>query len=375
MFERIIAMLIKEFAQMLRDNRMRGLMFGAPVMQLLLLGYAVNSDVKNVTTVVQDFDNSAASRDVVERLVRSGHFTIVLRTTDATEARAFVDRGQARLIVQMNKGFSRDLKSGTAVLQAIVDGTDSIVAGITLSYLKNITARVSVEALRDRYERLTGRSPQTGSLDVRSRAWFNENLESRNFYVPGVLVLVLLVVIGILSGMAIVREKEIGTIEQIIVTPIGRAEFILGKTVPFMIIGFIDVTLVTLIAVFWFEVPFRGNIGVLYLATSFFLMTMLGIGLLISTISRTQQQAMLSTFMFIFPTMLLSGFLFPIQNMPQWIQYITYVNPLRYFLVIVRSTFLKGVSFEVLLPQFVALFVLGLTILSIAVARFKKTLA
>ncbi|MGA2257508.1 MAG: ABC transporter permease, partial [Thermoguttaceae bacterium] len=225
-----------------------------------------------------------------------------------------------------------------------------------------------------RIERARGVAEPPVQIDFRPRAWFNENLDSRNYFVPGVIVIVVSLVSLLLTSMAVVREKEIGTIEQIMVTPITPAEFILGKTMPFVLIAFVDVTLILLIGVFWFEVPLRGSIVLLYLATGLYLLTMLGVGLFISTLSQTQQQAMMSTFLFFFPAMLLSGFSFPIANMPPVIQWLTYLNPVAYFLVIVRSIFLKGVGLSYLWPQMLALAAMGIATLVLAVRRFHKTL-
>jgi ABC-2 type transport system permease protein len=272
-------------------------------------------------------------------------------------------------------GFADDLHAGrTARLQVLIDGTDSNTANIVLSYAVKIAAAYSENILIERYQRQMGAITLPGRPELQTRAWFNENLESRNFFVPGVLVIVVSVVTMLLTSMAVVREREIGTMEQIMVTPITPAEFILGKTMPFTVIGFIDVALVTLIGGFWFEVPIRGNLALLFLATGFYLMTMLGIGLFISTISQTQQQAMISTFFFFFPAMLLSGFAFPIANMPEPVQWLTLFNPLRYFLVIVRAIFLKGVGMDILWPQMLALAVMGVLMLSLASKRFHKTL-
>jgi ABC-2 type transport system permease protein len=225
-----------------------------------------------------------------------------------------------------------------------------------------------------RFTRLKGVYQEPGSVELQSRAWFNENLESRNFYVPGVIAILVMLITLMLTSMAIVREKEIGTMEQIIVTPITPAEFIIGKTVPFALIGFADVVLITVVGVFWFEVPVRGSLPLLFVATALYLMTTLGMGLLISTVSRTQQQAMMSTFFFYFPAVLLSGFMFPIANMPRVIRWLTFLNPLRYFLVIIRGIFLKGVGPGVLWPQMLALAVMGLLTLWIASKRFRKTI-
>jgi len=376
MWERIKHMLIKEFTQIFRDPRMKGVIFLMPIIQLLVFGYAVTTDVKHVATGVYDLDNSVASRELIARFEESGYFDIVARVESPAHARELIDRGEVRAVLQMNKGFGDDLRAGrTAPLQIVVDGTDSNTAGIVLDYCAKIAGRFSQKVLVTRYTRLRGSGMEPGQVELRTRAWFNENLESRNFYVPGVIAIIVMLITLMLTSMAVVREKEIGTMEQIMVTPITPAEFILGKTVPFALIGFADVILITVIGVFWFEVPIRGNLLLLFVATALYLMTTLGVGLLISTVSETQQQAMMSTFFFYFPAVLLSGFMFPIENMPEAIQWLTYLNPLRYFLVIVRGIFLKGVGPSVLWPQLVALAVMGLATLWLASKRFHKTLA
>ena len=277
--------------------------------------------------------------------------------------------------LRINRGFADDLRAGrTAVVQVILDGADSNTAGIVSSYINTIASQYSQQILLERLARRTGATRPPGQLDLRVRAWFNENLESRNFYVPGVIVVVVSVVSLLLTSMAVVREKEIGTMEQIMVTPITPTEFILGKTLPFALIGLVDVTLIAMIGAFWFDVPIRGNLVLLYLAAVLYLMTMLGVGLLISTVSQTQQQAMMGTFFFFFPAMLLSGFAFPIANMPTVVQWITYVDPLRYFLVIIRGVFLKGIGLDILWPQMLVLGVMGVVMLGLAVRRFHKTL-
>ena len=286
-----------------------------------------------------------------------------------------LDRNDVTAVLRFNHGFAEDLRAGrTARLQILVDGTDSNTASIALSYAMKIASAYSEQILTERVERAFGPAGKTGRAELRTRAWFNENLESRNFFVPGVLVIVVALSTLLLTSMAVVREKEIGTMEQIMVTPITPVEFILGKTVPFALIGFAEVGLVTLIGVFWFEVPIRGNLLLLLLSTGLFLMNTLGVGLLISTFSQTQQQAMMTTFFCFFPAMLLSGFAFPIANMPEPVQWLTLVNPIRYFLVIVRSIFLKGVGVDVLWSQMWPLLAMGLTAIFLAVRRFHKTL-
>ncbi|MDD2389142.1 MAG: ABC transporter permease [Desulfobacterales bacterium] len=369
-------MLIKEFIQIFRDPRMKGVIFLMPIIQLLVFGYAVTTDVKHVATAVVDLDNSVASRDLIARFVESGYFDIVAYATNPDPVRELVDRGHVRAVLQMNKGFEDDLRAGrTAILQIIVDGTDSNTAGIVLNYSAKITGAFSQKILATRFSRLKGLALKPATIKLQTRAWFNENLESRNFYVPGVIAIIVMLITLMLTSMAVVREKEIGTMEQIMVTPITPVEFILGKTIPFALIGFADVVLITVLGVFWFEVPIRGSLLMLFVATALYLMTTLGVGLLISTVSETQQQAMMSTFFFYFPAVLLSGFMFPIANMPAMIQWLTYLNPLRYFLVIVRGIFLKGVGLGVLWPQMAALAVMGMVILWLASKRFQKTLA
>jgi ABC-2 type transport system permease protein len=375
MFERLKAMLVKEFIQVLRDPRMRFIIFIIPIFQTVVFGYAVNTDVKDVKTAVYDLDNSPESRDLTARFAGSGYFRIVEYINREQRVGELMDRGRIKAILRMNKGFGEALRSGgEAPLQMILDGTDSNTAGIALNYAGRIAARYNDRVRMEQAARTFGPAYRVGGVETESRSWFNENLESRNFYVPAVIANIVFIITMLLSSMAIVREKEIGTMEQIIVTPIRRSEFILGKTVPFILIGFIDVALITLVAAFWFQVPIRGSIPLLFGATALFLMSSLGIGLLISTISKTQQQAMMSAFFFIFPAMLLSGFAFPIENMPETVQWLTLLNPLRYYLVIIRGIFLKGIGIGILWQQFLALFALGAVILGFAVNRFRKTL-
>jgi ABC-2 type transport system permease protein len=376
MWERLRNMLIKEFLQVLRDPKMRGVIFVMPLLQVMVFGYAVTTDVRNVPVAVLDFDQSVASRELLSRFSASGYFRFVSQTRNANDATRLLDKESVGAILRIDQGFEEDLRAGrTAKLQVIADGTDSNTAGIVLGYTGRIAGEFSGKVLLTRFSRLRGEGPLPGNVELISRAWFNENLESRNFYVPGVIAIIVMLVTLMLTSMAIVREKEIGTIEQLLVSPITPAEFILGKTLPFALIGYADVLLVAALGVFWFEVPIRGSLPLLLVATTFYLMTTLGIGLFISTVSRTQQQAMLSVFFFYFPAVLLSGFMFPIANMPSPVQYLTYANPLRYFLVILRGIFLKGAGTDTLWPPMAALLAMGLLTLLVTTRRFRKTLA
>jgi ABC-2 type transport system permease protein len=375
MLGRLKQILIKEFIQIFRDPRTRGVVFIMPIFQMLIFGYAVTTDVKHVATAVYDLDNSVASRELVARFVHSGYFDIEIFVGHESQIQSLIDHGRVQALIGLNKGFEKNLKAGrTALIQLIVDGTDSNTAAIVLNYSGRIVAQYSQDILIQRFLRLYGSNQTLSQVDLESRAWFNENLESRNFYVPGVIALLVMLITLLLTSMAVVREKEIGTMEQIMVTPITPKEFILGKTLPFALISLIDVILITLVGVYWFEVPIRGSLGLLLLATCLYLMTTLGMGLFISTVSRTQQQAMMSAFFFQFPAVLLSGFVFPIANMPEVVQWLTYLNPLRYFLIIIRGIFLKGVGLAILWPPMAALALIGSLVLWLASKRFRKTM-
>jgi ABC-2 type transport system permease protein len=244
-----------------------------------------------------------------------------------------------------------------------------------VNYGAQIAAAADTRLILEQALRRTGRTFATGAVELQPRAWFNADLESRNYFVPGIIAMLVMLIGLMLTSMSIVREKEAGTIEQIMVTPIRPVEFILGKCAPFVAIGFLNTAMVSAVGLFWFEIPLRGSFALLLLGTALFLLSTLGIGLFISTVSQTQQQAMMTTFFFFFPAMLFSGFIFPIANMPEVIQWLSLLDPLRYFLVIIRGIFLKGVDLDVLWPQFAALLAMGLAVMTFAVSRFRKTLA
>ncbi len=370
----ILQMIRKEFVQAFRDPRMRRLLMISPIIQTLLFGYVVSTDVRNIPTAIYDLDNSFRSRDLVSRFVSSKYFQVVAYIHSDEEALQYMNHATAQAILRINHGFQNNLNGGkTGTVQVILDGTDSNATGIVLNYAATIANQYNRDLQTARGSKLYGLVPTQGGVELRERVWFNENLESRNFFLPGVIAMILLLTTMTMSSMAIVREKEIGTIEQIIVTPITRFEFILGKMIPFALIGLANAVSVALVTILWFQVPFRGNPIMLLAGMLLFIYCTLGFGLLLSTISQTQQQAMMGTFFFNNPLMMLSGFLFPIENMPRPIQVLTYLNPLRYFILIVRGVFLKGVGLNVLWPQFLALAILGSAILSFAVQRFKKT--
>ncbi len=370
MYERVKSLVIKELIQTLRERRKIFLVLVAPVIQLIIFGYVATLDVTNVATAFLDLDKSQESRELARRLEASGYFSITDRLESPGEVARLMDRGKVLCAIQINHGFARDLQRGMdSRIQLIVDGTDSNTAMIAASYVTQIAAK---------YAQDLGAPPPTVSkrgVDLRTRVWYNPDLKSRNYFLPGVIALIILLTCLMLTSMAVVRERELGTIEQLMVTPIRPIELMLGKTIPFAGVGFLDMLIVTVAGVLWFHVPIKGALLFLFLCTAVYLLPVLAIGLFISTISRTQQQAMMASFFFFQPALLLSGFASPIENMPAFFQYITYLSPLRYFLVIVRGIFLKGVGLEVLWPQVLSLLVLGTAILFISATRFKKRLA
>ena len=375
MGERILAILRKEFRSVLRDPRMRFVILGLPVLQTLIFGYAVTLDVRHVRLAVVDRDGTPASRALVARFTGSTCFEAVAHPADEAAARALLDAGGVAALLRINAGFEEGLRAGRAVpVQLAVDGADSNTARFVLNYAGQIAAAANAKLASETIRRHAGPAAAPGGIDLRPRVWFNPDLESRNYYVPGIIAMLVMLVGLMLTSMAIVREKEAGTIEQIMVTPIRPVEFILGKCAPFALVGFIDTALVSAVGLFWFDIPFRGSFTLLLLGTALFLLGTLGIGLFISTVSRTQQQAMMTTFFFFFPAMLFSGFIFPISSMPEAFQWLSLADPLRHFLVIIRGVFLKGVGAEVLWPELVALLAMGVTVMAFAVSRFRKTL-
>ncbi|RJR50858.1 MAG: ABC transporter permease [Desulfobacteraceae bacterium] len=377
---RVKVLLRKELLQALRDPRLRYLIFVPPIFQLVAFGYAANLDLRNIPIALYDEDRSPLSRDLAFAFSASGYFQFEKVIGSHDELTSILDRGRIKAVLHFGPDFAGKVKGGdTALLQVIVAGTNSNTASLVQSYSGQIVERFN----RARLKELMDRNPAMkriipsgsgGIVRLETRVWFNDELVSRNFYIPGIIALVIMVSVLNLTAMAVVREKEVGTMEQIMVTPIRPIEFILGKTIPFVIIGILQVALITSVGVFWFGVPMRGSLVLLFSCLLIYLISFLALGLFISTISRNQQQALVTTFFFIFPIILLSGFIFPIANMPVAIQYITYINPLRYFLVIIRDIFLKGTGLETLWPDVLALTAIGVAVMTLAIRRVSKTL-
>ena len=374
---RILFVMWKEALELRQDPRIFGIIFIAPVIQLAVLGYAATTDIRNVPLVIVDADRSPASQDLISRFTGSGIFDLTALVTSSRDVDRYLESGEAWMALSIPPGYGDSVALGRpATLQVVADGSDASSTNIALGYAANLVAGYSQDLVEQRASAMGAQQNGGGGIEPRVRVWFNPTLESRYFMLPGIFALLLLVVTSNLSSMAIVRERETGTLEQLNVTPLGRLELILGKLLPYGIIGLIDVLIVLLVIVYWFEVPLRGSFLLLFATSLVYLLTTLGLGLFISTISHTQQQAMMtSTFFFLTPMMYLSGFIFPIENMPAAIQPVTYLIPLRYFVVILRGIFLKGVGLETLWPQALALFAWGAGVLTLAVLRSSKRLA
>lgn len=370
--ERVAGIVRKELLQIRRDPRLRAIVFVAPVIQLMVFGYAVSTDIRNTPTFLVDQDRTQASRELVEALTGPGTFHVVATSDDPSDVVRVLDRGEADLAVIIPPGFSDDLTratgggGGPARIQILVDGTNSNVARTALGYAERIVADRAIDILAR--EVRPGLHPPVA---LEERAWYNADLESRNYNVPAVVGSLMLLISLLLTSLAVVREREIGTLEQLMVSPLTAGELMVGKMAPFALIGLVDLTLVTTVALAWFRVPFRGSLPLLLLASLLFLLPALGLGLLISTVSSTQQEAFLTTFLVFMPTLLLSGFLFPVRSMPQVFRWITVINPLRHYLEIVRGVFLKEAGLQELWPQHLALLALGVVAMGGAALRFR----
>jgi len=385
-WERIGVILRKEFIQVLREPRMRVLLFLPPIMQLIIFGYAVTLDVDHARIAWMDMSHTPESRALRARFEGSGRFDVVALPGSEDEVQRLLDRSEVHAVVAVLPDFARDLARGhTAQVQVLLDGTNSNTASLVSAYAAGVISDFSLDVSptppkNQQTIQLTvrgsggNRSFSAGPAAPSTRVWFNPDLRSRNYFVPGVAANILLMVTLMLTAQAIIREKEIGTMEQLMVTPMRPIELILGKTLPFALVGMINMLMVTGAALLIFRIPFRGNFLLLMFCALLFLMTSLGAGLFLSTISNTQQQANMGSFFFTTPAFMLSGFTFPIRNMPLLVQYLTYLNPLRYFMEIVRGVFLKGVGLSVLWPQMLILAIYGTVILGLSAVRFHKKL-
>lgn len=376
MFVRVKQMLIKEFLELWRDKWGRFRLVVPPVLQMLLFGYAATFEVYHVSTIVLDLDHTQESRELISRFTSSNRLNIIKVAQSQHDIDDAIDKSDAVVALVVDAGFSNLLRKGQSTpVQAIVDGTNSNTALIALGYINTIAAKFAQDYVIDLAQRTGGmQAMRSVQVMLEQRPWYNEDLNGRWFFVPGVIGTLTLVIVVNLTAFAIVREREVGTLEQIMVTPIRPTEFILGKTVPFFLVGLGEVSLVTAVGILWFQVPFVGNPLVLLLGTTLYLLSTLALGLLISTLCSTQQQAFATNFFVLNPFFILSGFSFPIASMPVVLQWFTYANPLRYYLVVIRGTFLKGVGVDVLWPDLVAMATIASVLLTVSIFRFRKSL-
>jgi ABC-2 type transport system permease protein len=376
MFQRIIAMVIKEFIELKRDRSARFRLIVPTILQMLLFGYAATFEVYHVSTVVLDLDHSQESRELLSHFTASNRFDVVQAVQSQRDISAAIDHGDAVVAIVVHAGFAELLRKGqSAPLQVIVDGTNSNTALIALSYVNAIAANFAKGYATDLAQRIAGTAGARGvQVTLEQRPWFNPDLNGRWFFVPGLIGTLTLIIVVNLTAFAIVREREVGTLEQIMVSPIRPAEFILGKTAPYFVVGLGEVVLIVAVGTLWFRVPFAGDPLMLLIGTVLFLLSTLALGLLISTLCSTQQQAFALNFFLLNPLFILSGFSFPISSMPQVLQWFTYINPLRYYLVVIRGTFLKGVGLDVLWPELAAMAAIAAILLATSILRFRKSL-
>lgn len=372
----ILHFIKKEFLQFRRDPKMFAIILLAPVVQLILLGYAANFDVKTVHTAVLDFNKTEMSRKYIQSIESTGYFTIDYYVDNYEQMTELIDRGKIILGITIEKDFDRNIyRSEPAKVQAILDASDGNSSSIAAGYLAGASGLFSKNINAEFMEKKGKKISLYNPVSAETRVWFNPELKTRNYMIPGIVGLLLMVVTLILTSLAVVKEKEIGTLEQLIVTPIKPYQMIIGKLVPFAILGFTAVIIVLGAMNVVFSIPVKGSVLFLLAATFIYILSSLGLGLLVSTVSKTQQQAMmLAIFVVMMPMVFLSGFTFPIENMPVIIQYITYIIPLRYFMVIIRGIILKGVGIAELWPELLVLFLMGIFILSFSILRFKKKL-
>lgn len=360
---RVFEMVRKELIQLFRDPALLRVLFVAPLLQLVVFGYAVSTDVERSRTLLVDQDRSAASRALVDAFTAGDTFRVVERSLDPDDAVRALDHGDAVMALVIPPGYATDLAAGRARVQVLLDGTNSNTGSVVRGHAAAIVRRHALERAVP---------PPRMPVELVTRAWYNQELESRNYNVPAVVGMIVLLMSVLMTALAVVREREIGTLEQLRVSPLRPLELVAGKALPFALVGMVDLLAITAVAVLWFEVPFAGELGLLVALGVVYLLPALGVGLLISTISRTQQQAFLTSFLFLMPALLLSGFLFPVESMPPVFRWIAQANPLTHFLVIVRGIFLKGVGLEVLWPRALVLLAMGMVLMTLAALRFSK---
>lgn len=374
MSSRLLSLIRKEFIQILRDPRTLAIILIIPIMQLFLLGYAATSDVKDVPLAVWDQSRSPESRALLDSFRAANYFRIAYDVASEAELRTLIEMGEARAGLIIPPDYSRRLLEGEAQVSMVLDGSDPTVGSTALSTAQLIGGSHATKVLEEQASRLGRSVSLQPPLEVRTQVWYNPDLVSAHFMIPGVIGMILFAITSILTATAVVRERERGTIEQLIVTPIRPWELVVGKVLPYVFLAFFDTLEVLAIGHWWFGVPVRGDLGLLLALSGLLLLSGLGIGLFASTVANTQQEAMLTVWMTLLPSIFLSGFFFPIEAMPKVLQWISYAIPLRYYLVIIRSLLLKGVGAAALQDEILALFIFGVVIMTAAALRFRKRL-
>jgi ABC-2 type transport system permease protein len=368
---RIRELVRKEFIQLFRDRKIRPILIVAPLIQILIFGYVVNYDIRDIRLAILDQAQTRESRLIADTFRGNGIFRITHILKHDQEIEPLMIKGDVDLALKIGPDLSDRVRRGkSATIQIIADGSMSNMASVRVAYTMAVLQNINSILIRELYPQVIN----YGRVDARVRTWYNPNLDSQYFFVPGIVAVIIMVISLLLTSIAIIKEKEAGTMEQLIVTPLTPLEFLVGKTIPYTVISLVQMAVVTVFAILWFRIPLEGSVTALFFASCLFLLSTLGIGLFISTVSSTQQQAVMTTFFFLLPFFMLSGFVFPIANMPEFVQWLTYFNPMRYFLVIIRGIFLKGVGLEVLWPQYLALLLLGLAVFSGAIGFFRKRL-
>ena len=373
---KIILLIKKEFWQVLRDKMMLRIIFIIPIIQLLVLGYAITTDIKNLDVMIDDQDHSRKSRELVNRFLHNEYFHVLFPEDQSVRSEEWIFRNKTSLVLKIPQHFGHDIEKGERPeLSVLVDGQNSNTGTIALGYCNRIVLKFMQEILAENSFLNARLYSQVRFITLKSNIYYNPELKSVLFMIPGIISLLLTIITMLLTALAIVKERESGTLEQLLVTPIAPWQIILGKTIPFVMIGALEVTLAMTFGVLWFHIPVTGSLGVLALFTAVYILATLGLGILISTLVSTQQQALFFVWFLLVNFILLSGFFYPIENMPRWVQNVTLLDPLRYYITAIREIFLKGSGFQELRQEFVSLMITSLTVFTLAVLRFHKRMS
>lgn len=374
--KKIFYLIKKELRQVMRDTNMLRVIFVVPMVQLILLGYAVTTDIKNLDILICDFDKTSVSRDLVERFSHTEYFTLIDAPCAPGNIEEHLFTGKAIIALTIPKNFARDLKNrDKPEIQILLDGQNSNTSAVALGYCNRILLAFMQENLSNDLRQSPWLARSVHIIEPVSRVWYNPELKSVYYMIPGIISILLTTITMLLTSMAIVKEREIGTLEQLMVTPLTSGQIIAGKTIPFAFLGLIEMSIAMTVGVLWFKIPIVGSLPLLAGLSATFILTTLGLGIFISTLVNTQQQALFMSWFFLVTFILLSGFFYPIENMPKWVQIITYGNPLTYFIEILRELFLKGAGLSVLWPELLSLLGLGAAIFTLATLRFHKRTA